>query len=356
MCTFICWHVNLTFFATCRVVYHRLTPIAVLQDISGLWRGMDIDLVEYKGVYWKVRSTEELFQSLEDHGVAVSSMKASPYYPSFAKELDYWEKTLGTISEIMDTQLNVQRAWMYLESIFMASEDIRKMLPSEAALFDAVNTTYMAICNRINANRNAVVACSAPGYLSDLETMDAKLEQIQKALDQYLENKRQQFPRFYFLSNDDLLEILGQSKDPSQVQKHIKKCFEGIQTLQLIEPGAQGNRTYEAHGMNAPDGEKVPFERKVIVEGAVEAWLIEVEKCMRLALQKQTALCIPAAKGKDKLKWIKDFPGQLLITCGMVYFVLNCEKQLRSDQPLKNLKTTRKKQVRAADTMRRGVF
>jgi dynein heavy chain len=175
--------------------------------------------------------------------------------------------------------------------------------------------------------------------------MDANLETIQKALDAYLENKRQQFPRFYFLSNDDLLEILGQSKDPQQVQKHIKKCFEGIQTLHMVEPGTAGNRTYEAHGMNAPDGEKVQFERKVVVDGPVESWLIEVERCMRLALAKLVLSCVPASKGKEKLKWIKDFPGQLLITSGMIYFVINCEKQLRSDAPVKGLKLARKRQV-----------
>lgn len=41
------------------------------------------------------------------------------------------------------------------------------------------------------------------------------------------------FPRFYFLSDDDLLEIIGQAKDPRPINKHIKKIFEGAQELEF---------------------------------------------------------------------------------------------------------------------------
>ena len=69
--------------------------------------------------------------------------------------------------------------------------------------------------------------------IETLMEMNKKLEEIQKSLETYLETKRVSFPRFYFVSNDDLLEILGQSKNPDAIQPHMKKCFDNIKSLKL---------------------------------------------------------------------------------------------------------------------------
>ena len=43
------------------------------------------------------------------------------------------------------------------------------------------------------------------------------------------------FPRFYFIGDDDLLEILGQSKNPEVIQTHLKKLFAGIHSVVFSE-------------------------------------------------------------------------------------------------------------------------
>ncbi|OQR83321.1 dynein heavy chain [Achlya hypogyna] len=317
-----------------------------LDGIAERWHTIDLDLVEYKSVYFKVRSAEDLFTSLEDDQVQLSTMKASPFFEAFKAKIVYWESALSHVSEVVETLLGVQRCWIYLESIFMASEDIRKQLPLESALFDDVNQSYIRVTTAMAGAKNALKGTHLPGTLETLVDMQAKLDQIQKCLDQYLETKRMLFPRFYFLSNDDLLEILGHQKDPDQVQKHIKKCFEAIKSLFLLYPGTRGNLTFEAAGMNAPDGEQVLYLNNVVVAGAVEMWLLRVEAAMVASLQKLFAACLVGYRGK-KDKWIKEFPGQLLITCGQTAWTNECVKALNdvAKGDKRALKTLKKKWI-----------
>lgn len=64
--------------------------------------------------------------------------------------------------------------------------------------------------------------------------MNHRLEVIQRALEVYMESKRYIFPRFYFISNRELLEILGNSKNPDSIQPHLKKCFGSIDRIKLV--------------------------------------------------------------------------------------------------------------------------
>lgn len=62
---------------------------------------------------------------------------------------------------------------------------------------------------------------------------NACLEQVNRSLNSYLEMKRVSFPRFYFLSNDELLEILAQTRNPHAVQPYLRKCFDAMARIEF---------------------------------------------------------------------------------------------------------------------------
>jgi dynein heavy chain len=112
----------------------------------------------------------------------------------------------------------VQKKWMYLESIF-ASDDIKMQLPEEAKKFGKTDAAYKKIMESTYKQQNVLQACvKADGgnRLNDLKNISFDLDKCQKSLTNYLESKQMSFPRFYFISNDDLLQILG-SSDPKSI-------------------------------------------------------------------------------------------------------------------------------------------
>lgn len=290
---------------------------------------------------------------MEEHILKLSDMKSSQFYLPFAEKVDKWEKMLASVSEVVENILAVQRAWMYLENIFVGSDDIRPHLPTESAWFDDVNDGFPKMLRNIYDHPNAVESCAGDNCGEMLESLSSymeKLERIQKALDDYLERKRMLFPRFYFLSNDDLLEILGQAKEPELVQKHIKKCFEGIKVLDLVKTQREERTVCEAVGMISPDGEKVPFSKPVILDPPVEGWLVQVERRMRSTLRKLLRSCEEAnrSKGMKKDKWVLKYPGQLLITAGQISWTTACQNALAkvAEGNKKAMRMCRRRQTR----------
>lgn len=302
---------------------------ASLDKIKADWEKQVFTVLNHRDQHglFILGSLEEIFTLLEDHQVSLQTMLGSRYIRGVQDRVDEWEKKLSVLSETLDEWLVCQRTWMYLENIFGA-EDIQKQLPAESQKFLVVDRSWKTIMNRTNNDPKVLTALlPLDNGVSLLDTFlmnNEALESIQKSLEEYLETKRMAFPRFYFLSNDELLEILSQTRDPHAVQPHMSKCFDAIKRIKF----GDGRHAHDILGFIDPGGEYVPLTESVKAEGPVEAWLLLFEKGMRDTLYdkcKDAFQNYPKTRDEsiNRKQWLWSYPAQVVIAIDQVVWTGN---------------------------------
>ena len=129
-----------------------------------------------------------------------------------------------------------------------------------------------------------------------------RFDEIQKCLEEYLGTKRAAFPRFYFLSNDEMLEILSQTRNVHAVQPHLIKCFDAMKKVKFTDEA----NSKMIEGMYSPEVEYIQWSGKVKAEGGVEFWLTDIENMMTQSLYDQTkeAFMTYPENGIERADWL----------------------------------------------------
>ncbi len=327
--------------------------IHILDKIESSWKGMEFTIVPYrKQDVYILGSTEPIFQLLEDNQVLLQTVLASQYVVGVKKRVEEWETKLSNVAEVLEEWLTCQKNWAYLEFIF-SSDDIKRQLHEEAAKFASVDAQFRELMNRTNLNRNVVDQTNADGVLEMLTGCNTILEEVQRNLEDFLETKREAFPRFFFLSNDELLEILSQTREPKAVQPHLSKCFDNIKKLQFKD-----DARHDILAMISAEGERVEFSQPVIPHGNVEYWLLNVEAMMRQSLHDTLKECLFSYDEQNRDSWITSFPAQCVLTCEQIHWTKDVSQALtdiENDANKNALKEYRARFVRLIDGMVRVV-
>lgn len=263
-----------------------------------------------------IKDWKDLLTEIGDNQSLLQSLKESPYFKPFEDTAVTYETKFAALDEYLHLLNQIQRKWVYLEPIFG-----RGALPQEQGRFKRVDEEFRDIMAKVQMDPkvfNLADESIFPRMRDILTTSLDQLERCQKALSDYLEEKRSKMPRFYFIGDDDLLEILGQSTNPNVIQSHLKKLFQGINTVEFSEDFSSITH------MKSLEGESVPLISHVTISDSVEDWLTSLSVEMKATLKAQLVQCLSSPD-------LSSFPSQVLCVAEVIRFTQQCEQAIQTD-------------------------
>ncbi|KAM9845080.1 LOW QUALITY PROTEIN: dynein axonemal heavy chain 11-like [Aulostomus maculatus] len=298
----------------------------VLAVITQTWSVMSLSYETHSSTGIPLlKADENLIETLEDNQVQLQNILMSKYVEYFQAEVSGWQRKLMVADLVISSWMCVQRTWAHLNSIFTNSHDIRCQLANDAERFQGIHTDFQRLMTDVVQNSNVVDVTNQIGFQENLDTLQQRLSVCEKALAEYLETKRLTFPRFYFVSASDLLEIVSKGTQPKQVTRHLLKLFDNIADLRFKESDREGGGGAEdgaavAIGMYSREGEYVPFSEPCVCEGQAECWLSALESTMRCTVRKEIQEAVAAYEDKPRDQWLFDYPAQVGLTGSQVWW------------------------------------
>ncbi|KAI9891081.1 MAG: Dynein heavy chain, cytoplasmic [Vezdaea aestivalis] len=306
-----------------------------LKQVRETWTNYSLDLVNYQNKCRLIRGWDDLFAKCSENLNSLQAMRHSPYYKEFEDDASSWEDKLNRVHVLFDVWIDVQRQWVYLEGVFSGNADIKHLLPTESTRFQNINSEFFTVMKKVAKSPFVLDVLNISGVQKSLERLAELLNKIQKALGEYLERERVSFPRFYFVGDEDLLEIIGNSNDTLRIAKHFKKMFAGLSGLIMDEDAI-------INGFTSKEGEEVLLKSSISLTKIpkINDWLAALESSMKATLAELLAEAYERFEvlfREDEMdkeafhKYIADFPAQIVVLATQAVWTNAVEDSLQSN-------------------------
>lgn len=310
-----------------------------LHQIENNWTSTTFETFSYRNKSFLVKNWSILFDQCNSDLNALESMRNSAFYSTFENQIIEKQEKLTRLSILFDIWIEVQRQWVYLDSIFDESnKDLLRMLPVEASRFSGLSTELNNILKRAYNYKNVIGVLGIPYLHEFMENLLQSLNRTRRSLSEYLEKERETFPRFYFIGNEDLLDLIGSGSDINRINKHIGKMFQNISHL------GYDTENMKLISLNDHNGECMKLNNPIslLEKQSISDALLELDMEIKNTLADLVTVNLKALSAfyqdnapEDQLfKFIAELPSQVVILCFQITFTKRAESAISENSIL----------------------
>jgi len=280
---------------------------------------------------------DDIISTIDDQLVTTQTILTSPFIAPVKKRAIERLTFLRSSRDVLELWVSCQKSWLYLQPIFTGTS-IQQKLHKEARDWSSVDklwTAIMTLTHNHPAFMNVMHRDNLPDHLKQCNEL---LDSITKGLNAYLESKRIGFPRFFFLSNDELISILSNSKDFSKMQESMQKLFEYVNTITV-------NKEQMITHIKDIEGETVRLKTPVDTDVTeIEDWLNSFEDEIKSSMKEYINQSIVSYNKKKREYWLAEFPAQVVLIVNQIMWTQQVSTVLKG-QKLRGMKVLQQKYI-----------
>ncbi|XP_063978818.1 cytoplasmic dynein 2 heavy chain 1 [Diachasmimorpha longicaudata] len=234
--------------------------------------------------------------------------KGASGYERFAARAARCETALVELEERLKALGSLQRKWVYLEPVYGSGA-----APSDSGKWARADKEFRYLMGEVSRDPRVPSLRRLP--MPALVSLKDLLDRCQRSLDEFLEEKRSAYPRLYFLSDEDLLELISGSS--AGLDAHLPKLYQGVGSVQ--REGGQ------LTAVVSPEGETMALPVSIDLADPLPTWLSNLEEVLRKALAQSLEKCLVDPNNDPFL-----YPAQVLLLSERIHFTERCESALQS--------------------------
>lgn len=194
-------------------------------------------------------NADNLFAEINHHQIVLEQLLHNQSAGSFYDEIIKWQTTLQLIESVLHEWNKVQIKWKKLESIY-SSYEIHTILAQDSATFYKTDKDFKTLMKATAKNSNILKCCQRKNILNILKHLNHNLDTCSDSLLQELSKRRSKCPRFYLLSDEDLIDVLCCASNLEVLSTKINKAFNQLDSLKIESTTSNEKKVIGCFGKN----------------------------------------------------------------------------------------------------------